>query len=84
MRVAVYARVSTEARSVEHLVSALEDFRTLGVQFISLQEQFDTSTPIGQAIFTIMASDDLALSTDAVSAVDAFEPVQLAREAWTP
>ncbi len=44
------------ARSVKHLISALETFRTLKVDFISLQEQFDTSTPIGQAMFTIIGA----------------------------
>ena len=42
------------ARSVKHLMSALETFRNLKINFISLQEQFDTSTPIGQAMFTII------------------------------
>jgi DNA invertase Pin-like site-specific DNA recombinase len=44
------------ARSVKHLVTALETFRALGVAFISLQEQLDTSTPIGQAMFTIIGA----------------------------
>lgn len=44
------------ARSVKHLVSALENFRNLNFGFISLQEQFDTSTPIGQAMFTIIGA----------------------------
>ena len=44
------------ARSVKHLITALETFRTLKVDFISLQEQFDTSTPIGQAMFTIIGA----------------------------
>jgi len=44
------------ARSVKHLISALETFRKLGIDFISLQEQFDTSTPIGQAMFTIIGA----------------------------
>ncbi len=44
------------ARSVKHLITALETFRTLRVNFISLQEQFDTSTPIGQAMFTIIGA----------------------------
>lgn len=44
------------ARSVKHLVAAMETFRTLRVEFISLQEQFDTSTPIGQAMFTIIGA----------------------------
>lgn len=44
------------ARSVKHLISALETFRTLKIEFISLQEQFDTSTPIGHAMFTIIGA----------------------------
>jgi DNA invertase Pin-like site-specific DNA recombinase len=44
------------ARSVKHLLKALEDFRSLHINFISLQEQFDTSTPIGQAMFTIIGA----------------------------
>jgi DNA invertase Pin-like site-specific DNA recombinase len=44
------------ARSVKHLIKALEGFRALNVNFISLQEQFDTSTPIGHAIFTIIGA----------------------------
>jgi DNA invertase Pin-like site-specific DNA recombinase len=44
------------ARSVKHLVGALETFRSLRVGFVSLQEQLDTSTPIGQAMFTIIGA----------------------------
>ena len=44
------------ARSVKHLITALEHFRSLNLNFISLQEQFDTSTPIGQAMFTIIGA----------------------------
>ena len=44
------------ARSVKHLVTALDTFRALGVAFISLQEQLDTATPIGQAMFTIIGA----------------------------
>ena len=44
------------ARSVKHLVTALDTFRAMRVEFISLQEQFDTSTPIGQAMFTIVGA----------------------------
>src|SRR5215470_1192928 len=36
------------ARSTKHLITALEQFRSLKIEFISLTEQFDTSTPIGQ------------------------------------
>ena len=44
------------ARSLRQLVNALEEFRTLGVQFISLHEGVDTSTPNGRLIFGIFAS----------------------------
>ena len=44
------------ARSVKHLVAALETFRRLHVEFVSLQEQLDTATPIGQAMFTIIGA----------------------------
>ena len=35
---------------------ALEEFRSLGIQFISYQENIDTSSPLGQALFTIVAA----------------------------
>jgi DNA invertase Pin-like site-specific DNA recombinase len=43
------------ARSVQHLLAALDEFRSLGIQFISYQENIDTTTPLGQAVFTIIA-----------------------------
>lgn len=44
------------ARSTKHLLLALEEFRYLGILFISYQENIDTSTPLGQALFTIVAA----------------------------
>src|ERR1035441_9411910 len=44
------------ARSTKHLLLALEEFRSLGVQFISYQENIDTSRPLGQALFTIVSA----------------------------
>src|ERR1700676_5555549 len=44
------------ARSTKHLLNALEEFRALGIQFISYQENVDTSTPLGQALFTIVTA----------------------------
>src|SRR6266850_4739746 len=44
------------ARSTKHLLSALEEFRSLGIQFISYQENMDTSSPLGQALFTIVSA----------------------------
>jgi DNA invertase Pin-like site-specific DNA recombinase len=35
---------------------ALEEFRSLGIQFISYQENIDTSSPLGQALFTIVSA----------------------------
>jgi DNA invertase Pin-like site-specific DNA recombinase len=44
------------ARSTKHLLLALEEFRALGIQFISYQENIDTSSPLGQALFTIVSA----------------------------
>src|SRR5664280_1572508 len=44
------------ARSTKHLLLALEEFRGLGVQFISYQENIDTTSPLGQALFTIVSA----------------------------
>lgn len=44
------------ARSTAHLLEALGEFGRLGVDFVSLREQIDTSTPMGKAMFTITAA----------------------------
>jgi len=44
------------ARSVSHLLRALETFRALGIEFVSLSEQIDTTTPAGKLVFTVLAS----------------------------
>jgi len=44
------------ARSTKHLVTALEEFRRLGIDFISFQENIDTSSPMGKAMFTIVSA----------------------------
>ncbi|ETX08104.1 MAG: hypothetical protein ETSY2_07350 [Candidatus Entotheonella gemina] len=44
------------ARSTQALVQALKEFQSLGVDFISYQENIDTTTPQGEMIFTVMAS----------------------------
>jgi DNA invertase Pin-like site-specific DNA recombinase len=44
------------ARSTQALVQALQEFQRLGVDFISYQENIDTTTPQGEMIFTVMAS----------------------------
>jgi len=45
--VVVY-RYDRFARSVRQLVNALEEFRSLGIDFVSLHEGVDTSTPNGR------------------------------------
>ena len=54
--VVVVWRFDRFARSVSHLLRALEDFNALGIQFASLCEQFDTSTPTGKMIFTVLGA----------------------------
>jgi DNA invertase Pin-like site-specific DNA recombinase len=44
------------ARSTKHLLLALEEFRSLGIQFISYQENIDTSSALGQVLFTIVSA----------------------------
>lgn len=44
------------ARSMRHLVEALDSFRSWGVSFISLREGIDTSTANGRLVFGIFAS----------------------------
>ena len=44
------------ARSVSHLLRALENFRALGIEFVSLSEQVDTSTPTGKMVFTVLGA----------------------------
>jgi len=59
------------ARSVSHLLRALEEFNYLGIRFISVQDQVDTASPTGKAIFTIigaMAELESALISERVKA----------------
>jgi DNA invertase Pin-like site-specific DNA recombinase len=44
------------ARSVSHLLRALETFNSLGIAFVSLGEQIDTSTPTGKMVFTVLGA----------------------------
>ena len=53
--VVVY-RYDRFARSLRQLVNALEEFRALGIDFVSLHEGVDTSTPNGRLVFGIFAS----------------------------
>jgi DNA invertase Pin-like site-specific DNA recombinase len=53
--VVVY-RYGRFARSLRQLVNALEEFRALDIDFISLHDGVDTSTPNGRLVFGIFAS----------------------------
>jgi len=44
------------ARSVSHLLNALDEFHHLGIRFISVQDQVDTESPMGKAMFTIIGT----------------------------
>ena len=59
------------ARSTRHLLAALEEFNHLGVRFISVQDQVDTDSPMGRAMFTIigaMAERESSLISERVTA----------------
>ncbi len=54
--VVIVWRFDRFARGVKQLILALEEFRSLGIDFISHQESLDSSTPMGKAMFTISAA----------------------------
>jgi DNA invertase Pin-like site-specific DNA recombinase len=59
------------ARSTRHLLTALEEFNHLGVRFVSVQDQIDTDSPMGRAMFTIigaMAELESSLISERVTA----------------
>ena len=44
------------ARSAQHLLNALAEFKDLGIDFCSLQDAVDTTTAYGKAMFTIIGA----------------------------
>ncbi len=44
------------SRSVSDLVRSLEEFRALGIAFVSIHEQIDTSSPTGRVVFAVVAA----------------------------
>ena len=52
----VVRRFNRLARWVSHLLRALETFKALGVEFVSLSEEVDTSTPTGKMVFTVVGA----------------------------
>lgn len=59
------------ARSTRHLLAALEEFDHLGIRFVSVQDQVDTDSPMGRAMFTLigaMAELESSLISERVTA----------------
>jgi DNA invertase Pin-like site-specific DNA recombinase len=44
------------ARSVKQLVTSLDEFHSLGIDFVSLTEQVDTTTPMGTLVFHVLGA----------------------------
>lgn len=49
-------RLDRFGRSLQHLQNAIASLRSSGVQFISLKEGFDLSTPMGKMFFAILGA----------------------------
>jgi DNA invertase Pin-like site-specific DNA recombinase len=49
-------RLDRFARSTKDLITAIEEFNNLGVDFISFKENIDTSTHTGKVLFTIIGA----------------------------
>lgn len=56
LQVVAVWRFDRFARDTAHLLAAMQEFNALGVRFVSLREQVDTSTPMGKAMFTIISA----------------------------
>jgi DNA invertase Pin-like site-specific DNA recombinase len=54
--VVIVFRLNRFARSTRELVNWLDEFQALGVDFISLHESIDTTTPQGRLLYRIMAA----------------------------
>jgi DNA invertase Pin-like site-specific DNA recombinase len=54
--IVVVWRFDRFARSTKHLLDALEEFKSLGIGFVSHQEAIDTTSPMGKLLFTIVAA----------------------------
>ncbi|MBG0761942.1 DNA invertase [Vibrio cidicii] len=49
-------RLDRLGRGLKHLIELMSDFQEKGIQFVSLNEAIDTSTPTGELTFHIFAS----------------------------
>jgi DNA invertase Pin-like site-specific DNA recombinase len=44
------------ARSLKHLIESLDEFSSLGIDFVSYTEGVDTTTPTGQLLFHVVGA----------------------------
>lgn len=44
------------ARSAQHLLKALETFKSLGIEFVSITEGIDTQSVVGKMVFTVLGA----------------------------
>lgn len=51
-----FDRFARSTRSTQHLLTALDEFNHLGIRFVSVKDQIDTSSPMGKAMFTLIAA----------------------------
>ncbi len=56
VQVVAVARFDRLARSVQHLLAFLEICRQHGVDFVSITESIDTTTPVGKMTFTFLGA----------------------------
>lgn len=54
-RVVVY-KLDRISRSTKHLIELAEHFKERGIEFVSIRDNIDTSTPTGRFFFRMMAS----------------------------
>ena len=54
--VVLVARFDRFARSTKHLLTALGEFQSLGINFMSHSESIDTSTPVGKMAFIMVGA----------------------------
>jgi len=52
----IVRRFDRFATNVGDLVGALAEFRTLGIEFVSIQDRFDTTSPVGSQMHKILAA----------------------------
>jgi DNA invertase Pin-like site-specific DNA recombinase len=52
----VVAKLDRISRSTKHLIELSETFDRMGVNFVSLGDSIDTTTPMGRFFFRVMAS----------------------------